>query len=140
MNAKEYLLQAYKLNQRINSKLEQLEVLRSLSMKVTSCYSDVKVMHSTTERSQMEKTLAKMIDLSSEINEEIDRFMDLKTEIKGTIEKVDDINCQLLLEKRYISGKSWEEIAEEFQYSVSGVFRIHGEALKKTSKILKLKK
>ncbi len=32
----------------------------------------------------MEKTLAKMIDLSSEINEEIDRFMDLKTEIKGT--------------------------------------------------------
>jgi len=140
MNAKEYLLQAYKLNQRISSKLEQLEVLKSLSMKVTACYSDVKVMHSPTERSQMEKTLAKMVDLSIEINEEIERFMDLKTETKATIEKVDDINCQLLLEKRYISGKSWEEIAEEFQYSISGVFRIHGEALNKVSRIIKTKK
>lgn len=140
MNAKEYLSQAYKLNQRISSKLEQLEVLKSLSMKVTSCYSDVKVMYSSTERSHMEKTLVKIIDLSSEINEEIDRFIDLKAEIKETIEKVDDINCQLLLENRYISGKSWEEIAQEFQYSISGVFRIHGEALKKVSKILKIDK
>ncbi len=72
MNAKEYLSQAYKLNQRINSKLEQLEVLKSLSMKATSCYSDVKVMYSSTERRHMEETLVKIIDLSSETNEEID--------------------------------------------------------------------
>ena len=32
------------------------------------------------------KTLAKMVDFSIEINEEVERFMDLKTEIKATIE------------------------------------------------------
>jgi DNA-directed RNA polymerase specialized sigma subunit len=140
MNAKEYLNQAYKLNSRINSKLEQLEVLKSLSMKVTSCFSDVKVMHSKNEKSQMEKNLVQIVDLSVEINDEINELIRLKSEIAETIREVDDVNCELLLVKRYISGKSWEEIAEEMQYSISGIFRIHGEALKKINKILKRQK
>jgi DNA-directed RNA polymerase specialized sigma subunit len=140
MNAKEYLNQAYKLNNRINSKLEQLEVLKSLSMKVTSCFSDVKVMHSKNEKSQMEKNLVQIVDLSVEINDEINELIRLKSEIAETIREVDDVNCELLLVKRYISGKSWEEIAEEMQYSISGIFRIHGEALKKINKILKRQK
>ena len=140
MNAKEYLNQAYKLNNRINSKLEQLEVLKSLSMKVTSCFSDVKVIHASNEKSQMEKNLVKIIDLSVEINDEINELIRLKSEIAETIREVDDVNCELLLVKRYISGKSWEEIAEEMQYSISGIFRIHGEALKKISKILRCQK
>jgi len=140
MNAKEYLNQAYKLNNRINSKLEQLEVLKSLSMKVTSCFSDVKVIHESNEKSQMEKNLVKIIDLSVEINDEINELIRLKSEIAETIREVDDVNCELLLVKRYISGKSWEEIAEEMQYSISGIFRIHGEALKKISKILRRQK
>lgn len=53
----------------------------------------------------------------------------LKSEIADMIHEVDDVNCELLLEKRYITGKSGEEIADEMQYSISGVFRIHGEAL-----------
>jgi len=140
MNAKEYLNQAYKLNNRINSKLEQLEVLKSLSMKVTSCFSDVKVIHESNEKSQMEKNLVKIIDLSVEINDEINELIRLKSEIAETIREVDDVNCELLLVKRYISGKSWEEIAEEMQYSISGIFRIHGEALKKINKILRRQK
>jgi DNA-directed RNA polymerase specialized sigma subunit len=140
MNAKEYLNQAYKLNHRINSKLEQMEVLKSLSMKVTTCFSNVKVMHSSTEKSQMEKTLVRIIDLGIEINNEIDELIRLKSEIADTIHEIDDVNCGLLLEKRYISGKSWEEIADEMQYSISGIYRIHGEALKKVSKTLKLRK
>lgn len=137
MKAKEYLSQAYKLNQRIDSKLEQLEVLKSMSMKVTSCFSHTKVCGGNMEKSQMEKTLVKIIDLSNEINDEIDRFIELKMLIMETIQKVEDVNCQLLLEKRYINGKSWEEISEELKYSISGVFKIHGQALKEIDKILK---
>lgn len=76
-----------------------------------------------------------MVDLSIEINEEIERFMDLKTEIKATIEKVDDINCQLLLEMRYLNRKNWEEIALALGYDRSTVFRIHGKAIKEIKKI-----
>jgi DNA-directed RNA polymerase specialized sigma subunit len=109
-------------------------------MKVTSCFSDVKVMHSKNEKSQMEKNLVQIVDLSVEINDEINELIRLKSEIAETIREVDDVNCELLLVKRYISGKSWEEIAEEMQYSISGIFRIHGEALKKINKILKRQK
>ena len=40
MTAKEYLTQAYRIDQRINSKLEQVSSLRDLSTKATSTLSD----------------------------------------------------------------------------------------------------
>ena len=40
MNAKEYLNQAYWLDRRINSKLEQLSSLRDMATKTTSIMSD----------------------------------------------------------------------------------------------------
>jgi hypothetical protein len=43
MTAKEYLNQACRLDQRINSKLEQVEALRSLTRKVTASYGGDKV-------------------------------------------------------------------------------------------------
>ena len=41
MTAKEYLTQAYRIDQRINSKLEQVSSLRDLSTKATSTLTDV---------------------------------------------------------------------------------------------------
>jgi hypothetical protein len=43
MTAKEYLGQAYRLDQRINSKLRYLESLKSLAMQVTTNFTQVKV-------------------------------------------------------------------------------------------------
>ena len=40
MTTKEYLAQAYRINQRINSKLEQIVSLRELATKATSTLSD----------------------------------------------------------------------------------------------------
>lgn len=40
MTAKEYLGQAYRIDQRINSKLEQVASLRALATKATSTLSD----------------------------------------------------------------------------------------------------
>lgn len=51
MNAKEYLGQAYRLDQRINSKLQQIESLRSLTQKVTaSCEASPYRTHATSLR------------------------------------------------------------------------------------------
>lgn len=40
MTVKEYLSQAYRIDQRINSKLEQVASLRALATKATSTLSD----------------------------------------------------------------------------------------------------
>jgi DNA-directed RNA polymerase specialized sigma subunit len=130
MNAKEYLSQAIWLDQMIDSKLEQLETLKSLAMKVTSSFTKEKICGGNIEKSKMESTMVKVIDLENEINADIDRLVDLKKDIQDTINTMDDINQQLLLELRYLSGKGWDEIAASMGYDPRTVYRIHGKALK----------
>ena len=130
MNAKEYLSQAVWLDRMIDSKLEQLEMLKSLAMKVTSSFTKEKISGGNIEKSKMESTMVKVIDLEHEINADIDRLVNLKKDIQDTINKMDDINQQLLLELRYLSGKGWEEIAASMGYDPRTVYRIHGKALK----------
>ena len=63
MNAKEYLSQAIWLDQMIDSKLEQLATLKSLAMKVTSSFTKEKICGGNIEKSKMESTMVKVIDL-----------------------------------------------------------------------------
>lgn len=135
MNAKEYLSQAVWLDRMIDSKLEQLEMLKSLAMKVTSSFTKEKISGGNIEKSKMESTMVKVIDLEHEINADIDRLVNLKKDIQDTINKMDDINQQLLLELRYLSGKGWDEIAASMGYDPRTVYRIHGKALKEFERI-----
>ena len=136
MNAKEYLSQAVWLDRMIDSKLEQLEMLKSLAMKVTSSFTKEKISGGNIEKSKMESTMVKVIDLEHEINADIDRLVDLKKDIQDTINKMNDINQQLLLELRYLSGKGWDEIAASMGYDPRTVYRIHGKALKEFERMI----
>lgn len=131
INAKEYLSQALWLDQRIDSKLQQLDSLRSLAIKVTTNFTQERVSGGNDVTSSVEKAIVKIVDLENEINEDIDELVDLKKDILQTINLLSDINYRLILEMRYISGKSWEEISEELNYSIRGIYKIHGKALKK---------
>ena len=131
MNVKEYLSQAMWLDQTINSKIKHVESLRSLAMKVTTDTSRERVSGGPIDRSPMEKTIVKIVDLENEINAEIDRLVDLKTDILKSINRLKDPVCQLLLELRYVQGQSWEDVALALGYSERTIFSIHGRALKK---------
>ena len=67
MTAKEYLTQAYRIDQRINSKLEQVSSLRDLSTKATSTFSDVPP-SGTRNVHRMEDVICKIVMLENEIN------------------------------------------------------------------------
>ncbi len=132
MTPKEYLEQAVYLDQRINSKLTQVENLRSLATKVTTVYSDSP--HSPAPDCQrLEKTIAKIIDLENDINKDIDRLVDLKKEITETINEIPDLRQRTILEMRYLSFRTWEQIAVALSLDLSWVHRLHGRALKKIS-------
>ena len=60
MTAKEYLAQAYRLDQRINSKLMQIDQLRSLTRKVTASYDQEAVSH-TRNVSSLQDTIIRLI-------------------------------------------------------------------------------
>jgi DNA-directed RNA polymerase specialized sigma subunit len=135
MNAKEYLSQAIWLDQMVDSKLEQMETLKSLAMKVTTSFTKEKISGGSIEKSKMENIIVKVLDLENEINNDIDRLVDLKREIQNLINSMEDINQKLLLELRYLSGKGWDEIAVSMGYDPRTVYRIHGKALKEFEKV-----
>ena len=129
MNAKEYLKQAFYLDKRINSKLEQVESLNALATKATTTLSDMPK-NPNKGTSRLGDTIAKIIDLQEEINRDIDKLVDLKKEIVRTIKNIEDKELQVVLEKRYLCFESWEKIAVEMNYSIQHIFRLHSKALK----------
>ena len=133
MKIKEYMQQAYFLDKRINSKIEQLDNLRELSKMTSRQMSD---MPGSPNRNihQMENTVLKIIDLENEINDDIDTLVSLKTAITHRIKGIQCPKYELVLELRYLCFKSWEDIAAEMGYDVRHVFRLHGEALKALQK------
>ena len=130
MTAKEYLGQAYRLDQRINSKLEQVASLNDLATKATSTLTGMP-RNPNRATSMMADAIAKIIDLQAEINNDIDRLVDLKREIVGLIKTINNMEYQTLLEKRYLCFETWEQIAVDMGYNVRHVYRIHDEAVEK---------
>lgn len=96
-------------------------------MKVTSNISPFpkqKTLSSTTE-----DTLIKMLDLSEQINQYIDRVVDLKKEINEAIIALGSEEEKTILEKRYVCFIVWEQIALDMGYSLQNCFKIHKRAL-----------
>ncbi len=128
MSPKEYLSQAYRIDQRINSKLEQVVCLRELATKATSTLSDMPS-SGTRNIHSMEGIIAKMVDLETEINQDIDTLVDLKREIVSLIKQIQNTEYQTLLELRYLCFKTWEQIAVDLGYSSKHVFYLHDKAV-----------
>lgn len=132
MTAKEYLEQAYQIDERIESKLMQVESLKDLATRVTSVFSDMP--HSSTPDNQrLEKTIVEIIDLENDILDDIGELVKIKYEVQNTINSISDIRQRLILEMRYLRLMTWEQIAIELSLDLSWVHRLHGRALKKFS-------
>lgn len=128
MTAKEYLSQAYRIDQRINSKLEQVQSLRELATKATATLSDIP-RNPSPNIHRMQDFIAKALDLESEINTDLCRLIDTKREIVTVVKCVENRELQTLLEMRYLCFKTWEEIAVEMHFDLRWVYRLHGRAL-----------
>jgi DNA-directed RNA polymerase specialized sigma subunit len=130
MTAKEYLGQAYRIDQRINCKVEQVSSLRNLATKATSTLSDVPP-SGTRNVHRMEDVIVKIMAMENEINADIDRLVSLKQEIIRAIKSVNNPEQQTLLELRYLCFRTWEEISVEMDYSIQQIYRIRDKALGK---------
>lgn len=127
MTAKEYLSQAYRLDQRINSKLEQVASLNELATKCTSTLTGMP-RNPNRSTSTMADAVGKIIDLQAEINRDIDRLVDLKREMVTVIKAVGNTEHQTLLELRYLCFRTWEQIAVDMGYSIQHIYRLREKA------------
>ena len=103
MTAKEYFRQAYRLNQRINSDIAEVDQLRMMATNITSSALDEKV--------------------------EVDLFVNLKEEMRTVIGSVDSPNEQMVLRYRYIHNYTWDKIGIELNADSRTIRRWHGKAL-----------
>lgn len=129
MTAKQYLKQARYLDERINTKIAQVASLHELATKATATLTDMPG-SPTRNTHRMEDIIIKILMLENEINADIDQLVDLKDEILGVIRAIDDEECRLLLEKRYLNFERWEDIALEMCTGEKNIYRLHDKALK----------
>lgn len=135
MTAKEYLGQAYRLDQRINSKLQQVETLRSLTQRVTVAYGGEVVSH-TRNVTSMQDTIVRLMQAEEELNREIDRLVDLKAEIAGVIGQVRNESYRLILEKRYLCFQTWAQIGDDLHYTRRWLLTKHERAVDIVEKLI----
>ena len=135
MKAKEYLNRAYKIDHRINSKLAQIAELKMLATKATATIG-MTPPSGTLNPHRTQDIVAKIVDLEREINCDINSLLDIKREVMDAIRQVADIDCQLVLEKRYLCYCTWEQIAVDLDCSVRRTHIVHGKALDELDKIL----
>ena len=128
MTAKEFLNKGYKIDRRINAKLEQQANLRELASRTGAVISDMP-RNPNKGRSRVEEIIVKIMTLEEEINEDIDELVSLKSDITKAIGTVDDPEESLLLTLRYLNYKTWEDIADELNCSVRKVHIVHSRAL-----------
>lgn len=129
MTAKEYLHQAYRLDHKINSDIEELQRLREMSHAISAPQFGERVQTSRSTDAPFVKSLMKIMELENKINSEIDLFVDLKTEIRSVIEKVENNDEQMVLRYRYIHNMTWEEIGDQLYIDARTARRWHGTAL-----------
>jgi hypothetical protein len=134
LTAKEYLSQAYRIDQRINSKLGQVQSLRDLATKATATLSDMPRSASPNHH-RMEDFITKALDLESEINADLQHLIDLKHEIVTVVKCVEAPDLQTILELRYLCFQSWEEISVSLHLDIRWVHRLHNRALNEVDAI-----
>lgn len=136
MTAKEYLSQYRFLAEKLNAKLERYQELQDQATHITpntnGCGSGSEI------SDKVGKIGTLLADISDEMYDDIKRLRNQYTEIEGTISQVEDDTLQVLLEKRYILGRTWEQIAVEMNFCYRHTCRLHGIALREVDRLLKM--
>lgn len=128
MTTKQYLNQIDRINRMINNKLAEIYQLKTMVCSISVSANEDKV-QSSSDKDKLGSAVAKIVDLENEINKAIDVYVYKKEKIVAQIDSVKDIMEYQVLFSRYIEHKTFEQIAEDNDYSVRQILRIHGNAL-----------
>ena len=141
MTAKEYLNQAYEIDQEINMTLAKVDKLRNSLYGKGQQLDDVGGSKFSCSSDHIGDTVALVIDYENKANELIDKLIRARIEIEKAIQLVPDSVQREVLERRYLLFQPWESyfdtrtgekivgIDESMHYSSRQIYRIHGKAL-----------
>ena len=123
------------MDAKINADVEELASLEALATRTTSVLGGERVQSSGSQQ-KMADCVAKIVDMKTRINEEIDKFIDYKQEARELLSECES-ECITLISKRYFQYKTWEEIAVDMNFTYQWVSGgLHQKALTQVQKAL----
>lgn len=136
VTAKEYLSQGRWLNQKILNRNDEIRQLRELAVAIKATnYEQSVVQTSWKPDAVFASIVEKVASSESELLDEVERYLEFRKKIRREIQQLPEEEEKILLEKRYISLKSWSVIAEEMEYTERHILRVHAQALRNFEKI-----
>lgn len=133
MTTKQYLSRFQRINQEIDGNLAEIFRLKTMAMSITVAQKDVNV-QSSGDPDKMASAVAKIVDLEREINEKIDGMKVSREKMISQISQIDNDMEYTVLYQHYIQNLTFEKIADNNNYSVRHIFRVHGNALQSFEK------
>lgn len=129
MTVKEYLGQAYLLDQRINSYTIECEELRLMAESISSPGFEEHYNASRNTDAPYIHTVEKLWEMEEKILQEQSTLVRLKSQIREVIAQVDKPEYQTVLRYRYIHNYTWSCIAELVKADIVTVQRWHNKAI-----------
>ena len=123
MTVKEFLNQAYLLDQRIKSDTLECEELRLMAETISSPGFEEHFNASRNTDAPYVRTLEKLMELEEKIMTEMSLLLEVKQQIREVISQVDKNEYQMVLKYRYIHNYSWPRIADMLNVDATTVQR-----------------
>lgn len=135
MNVKK-LLESHKIiDDKINTRLEEVAQLRALAERVTTRIEQYSTHEVGTHSDKVGKYAPRIVDLENRIDHDIDRLVNLKERIMDIASSLDDDTERIVIERHYILHESFTDIADKLCYSIRHITRIHTRAIANLEKI-----
>ena len=129
MNTKKYLGQIERYNRKIEFKTNELKSLNIMATAIKSATSDDIKIQSGSPKNKLEESCIAIADSEQELKDLISEFLKAQKKIISEIEQLDNTNEYTVLIMRYVECKSMRDIAENLNYSVKNIERIHTNAI-----------
>lgn len=137
MTPKEYLQQYRHAVERARSALEHLQELQTMATRTTPIYGGEGGGQHQSGDEKLCNAVERIIEAKNRVSDELEMLEATEREVVKTIDSVTDNALNTLLYKRYINGKTFEQISVEMNYSYYHVVhRLHPEALEAVNMLL----
>lgn len=134
MIAEHWLYEIEKLEYKIETIKNDIDMLNSIATSISSCIYGDKVQTSH-KRDKIGDMVSKIMDKEQEMQDTIDRYIELKENIQKTISKL-DVKLYQIIYKKYFEYKRNKEIAIEMKITPMHVYRLHKKAIEEIQKML----
>lgn len=127
--AKDFLNRGYRSKERIQAKEERIAEWTRRAESITAEIKPVATFSSTPSK-KVEDAACAIVDLQSEIKDEIYELARIEREIGAAINQaIADPTLKALLEMRYLNYLKWEEIAVRLDITFRWAMTLHKKAL-----------